>query len=582
MKKRTLNLKTLLCVLTLVVIFALLLWRVPFGYDWSDESDYLALPYRLFVFDRPLLDTWEVHQLSALITLPLVALYGALSGGSTDGILLFTRYCFVAMQFLTAVFAFFVLRRRSGDLAALFAAALLLGYTHFSINSLYYNTYALLFLALSVLLVLDATSREARLGWRYALSGLLFALSVQAQPYTLLAILVWPFLLAPSLRGKRENGRRNLLFWLGGAALVAFAFVAYVAARSPFNEIMENVQGMLSDPSYPKISYLEQTMQYFNAIRVIFCPASYGAAALVPIGIWYTLTKNDKRKRALRILGVAAAIAVMAGAVVVASLRDWSDIYRLNTLAMAFSLAGPGLFLLNDRKTGAAAALFFLGAALSVATQFGSNTRILASSGMLVLGSMGTVLCLFDCLRDLATRGIPASQQSPQKQQRVFTALFALAVAVCILGTGIVFWYRMSAVHRDAALPELTQTIQTGPAKGIRTTPEHAKQYEQLVSDILALAPKHGNLLVSNLFPDAYLLTDLVPAAPGEFNMSIAFLSRYYELHPERLPDYIFAIDASYGRENDQSQAITAAFLQNGRFEANPMESGVAYLKTTD
>lgn len=580
--KRTANVKTLLCVLTLAVLLLLLIWRVPFGYDWSDESDYLALPYRLLKFDRPLVDTWEVHQLSALITLPLVALHGALSGGSTSGILLFTRYCFVGVQFLAGVYAFFVLRRRSGDLAALFAAALLLGYAHFSINSLYYNSYALLFLALSVLLALDAASRETRRGWRYALSGLLFALSVQAQPYTLLAIVVWPFLFAPQMREKSAKNRRLVLLWLGGAALVALAFVAYVFARSPLNEIPGNVRGMLSDPSYPEISYFEQTMQYFNAIRVIFSPASYGAAVLVPIGIWYALTRNDRRKRALRIFGVAAALAVMAGAVAAASLRDWSDIYRLNTLAMAFSLAGPGLFLLNDRKTGAAAALFFFGAALSIATQFGSNTRILASSGMLVLGSMGTVLCLFDCLRDMAARETERSQAASTKLPRASAALLAAAVAVCLLGTGMLFWYRATAVHRDAALPELTRTIETGPAKGLRTTPEHAKRYEQLVSDIRALAPKQGNILVSNLFPDAYLLTDLVPAAPGEFNMSIEFISSYYELHPERLPDYIFEIDVSYGRENDQSRAITAAFLQNGRFEAHPLESGVAHLNTTE
>ena len=576
--KRTANVQTLICVLTLAVLLLLLIWRVPFGYDWSDESDYLALPYRLLTFDRPLVDTWEVHQLSALITLPLIAFFRLINGGSMDGVLLFTRYCYVAAQFLASVYAFFVLRKRYGNFAALTAAALLLGYTHFSINSLYYNSYALLFLALSTLLALDAGMQETRVGWRWILSGVLFALSVQAQPYVLLAIVVWPFLLVPLLRGGKM-GQRYFWLWMLGAALVALAFVGYVAACSPLGEIPANIKGMLSDPSYPKISYIEQLLQYLNAIRVIFSPFGYGAAALIPIGIWYLCEKNQVRKRALRAIGVCMALVVMIGAVAVAARRDWNDIYRVNTVAMAFSLAAPGLYLLNDRKMGAAGALFFFGCALSIATQFGSNTRILASSGMLVLSSMGAVLWLFSVLQDIATQEPTLQPEQLLRKRRGLRWLTAEAVIVCLLGTAVLFWFRVVAVHRDEPLPELTQTIQSGPAKGIKTTPEHARKYEQLVSDIRALAPSEGTILVSNLFPDAYMLTGLIPAAPGEFNMSIAFLQSYYAEHPERLPNYIFAIDASYGRDNDQSSAITAAFIQQGQYDAFELESGVAYIR---
>ena len=38
--KRTANVQTLICVLALAVLLLLLIWRVPFGYDWSDESDW--------------------------------------------------------------------------------------------------------------------------------------------------------------------------------------------------------------------------------------------------------------------------------------------------------------------------------------------------------------------------------------------------------------------------------------------------------------------------------------------------------------------------------------------------------------
>lgn len=571
-EKRKAGIRTFLCVLVLAVLFLLLILRVPYGYDWTDESDYLALPYRLLMFDRPLVDTWEVHQLSALITLPLVAFYRAVNGAATDGLLLFTRYCFVAMQFLISLYAFFVLRRRYGNAASLLAAALFLGYTHFSINSLYYNTYALLFLTLSVLLALEARAAVPLSGWRFALSGLLFALSVQAQPYTLLAVLVWVGWFIPLMRSGKA-GRRAFWCWIGGAVLVALLFAAYVAFRSPLGEIPANVRGMLSDPSYPKISYAEEMLKYLNAIRVIFSPFSYAAAALLLLGGWYALTKNERSRRILRIAGLALALMTMAGATAIAAVRNWSDIYRLNTVAMAFALSAPGLYLLGDRKPGGAGALFLFGAALSIATQFGSNTRILASSGMLVLGSMSAVLFLFENLKNLP------GKEGAQNGRRAGRVAFSAALFICALGAGTVFWYRVTAVHRDEPLPKLTQTIQAGPAKGIRTTPEHAAQYEQLVSDIRQNAPEKGNILVSNLFPDSYLLTDLVPAAPGEFNMSVEFISAYYTQHPERLPDYLYAIDASYGRDNAASYEITAELMKGGRFEAYPQQSGTAYRK---
>jgi hypothetical protein len=127
-KNRRTGAWTLLCVLALVVLFSLLLWRVPFGYDWTDEAYYSTVAYRLLQGDRLLVDTWEVHQFSAMLSAPVLGAYLALNQGSTDGCILFMRYFYVSVQFLTSVYAFFVFRRRSGNLAALLVAAMLLGY----------------------------------------------------------------------------------------------------------------------------------------------------------------------------------------------------------------------------------------------------------------------------------------------------------------------------------------------------------------------------------------------------------------------------------------------------------------------
>jgi len=60
----------LLHILPYVVIAGmavLFLVRSVFGFDWSDETYYLALPYRFSLGDRPFLDSWDIHQTGALL-----------------------------------------------------------------------------------------------------------------------------------------------------------------------------------------------------------------------------------------------------------------------------------------------------------------------------------------------------------------------------------------------------------------------------------------------------------------------------------------------------------------------------------
>lgn len=568
---------TLFCVLALAILLLLLIWRVPFGYDWTDESDYVALPYRLLTSDQPLVDTWEVHQLSALISVPLVWLYLLINQGSTDGILLFFRYSFIIVQFSVSVYTFFVLRRKYGNLSSVLAAGIFLSFTHYAINSLYYNTYSLLFLLLSILLVFDTKGGKNLRMIRVGFSGLFFALSVQAQPYGLLAGIVW---IGYWLSEKRNRQiKRDFLVWLGGIATVGFAFLLFVFLRSDVSQIPANVKGMLSDPSYPQINYFVQIGKYLNAIRVIYRPVSYLAAAFLAYGIVAFQMRDKKKQRACFLTGIITACVLMAAVVICAWSYDWDNVHRINMMAMGLALIAPGLFFLNGHKMDEASFLFLFGCALSIATQFGSNTRIYAASGMLILSSMAAMLMLFSSIRVFRTHCVvTASENGEIRKPHRNTAVLTIAgVLVCLLAISGLMSLRLITTYRDGPMTNLSVKITTGPAKGLITSAEEAGKYERLVAEIRENAPQTGNILVSNLFPDGYMLTDLVPAAPGEFNMSISFLSSYYSQHPERWPDYIFAIDESYGKTNALSASISEELVQGMNYKAIRLESGTAY-----
>ena len=541
---RTAGKKTLLCVLLLAVFFLLLLWRLPFGYDWTDEEYYSVVGYRLLQGDRPLVDTWEVHQFSGMLTAPVLGVFRLFNGGSMDGSVLFLRYFYVSFQFGVSLLAFFVLRKKSGDISALFAAAMLLGYSHYAINSYFYDSMATLYGVLSVLLLFLFEERGRLGGGLAALSGACFALAVLAFPYVLLALPV--YLVYWIVRAQRTKPEKRYLVGLGwflaGAAVIAGVVLAYLLSRASIAELLSGVRGMFSDPDHQSINILVILAQYLNTIRVMYAPYSYGAAALVLIGGAYRLVKQTRVREVLHFMGAVLMLVLLAGITIHASTYNWPGYYRINMVAMGLALVAPGLYLLADCAKNRALLLFAVGCALSIAAQIGSNTRILASSGMLLPASMATVLYLFDnrsTILDIHTENtLHTRMQTVIRLERLFvlsaymlTALFTLSL-----------WaHRIGGVYRDEPISSLMATIDSGAAKGIRTTPESAKQHHDMVAAIRDNAPESGSLLVSFLFPEGYLLTNLKAATPSAYNMrpDSAWLASYYAANPERQPNML-------------------------------------------
>ena len=536
--------KTLLCVLLLAVFFLLLLWRVPFGYDWTDEEYYSVVGYRLLQGDRPLVDTWEVHQFSGMLTAPVLGVFRLFNGGSMDGSVLFLRYFYVSFQFGVSLLAFFVLRKKSGVIPALLASAMLLGYSHYAINSYFYDSMATLYGVLSVLLLFLFEERGRSGGGLAALSGACFALSVLAFPYVLLALPV--YLVYWIVRAQRTKPEKRYLVGLGwflaGAAAIAGVVLAYLLSCASIAELLFGVRGMFSDPDHQSVNILVILAQYLNTIRVMYAPYSYGAAALVLIGGAYRLVKQTRVREVLHFMGAVLMLVLLAGITIHASTYNWPGYYRINMVAMGLALVAPGLYLLADCAKNRALLLFAVGCALSIAAQIGSNTRILASSGMLLPASMATVLYLFDnrsTILDIHTENtLHTRMQTVIRLERLFVLSAYMLTALFILS----LWaHRIGGVYRDEPISSLMANIDSGAAKGIRTTPESAKQHHDMVAAIRDNAPESGSLLVSFLFPEGYLLTNLKAATPSAYNMrpDSAWLASYYAANPERQPNML-------------------------------------------
>jgi len=582
--KRKTNVLALLCVLTLVVLFVLLLLRVPFGYDWTDEQYYSEIGYRLLQGDRPLVDTWEVHQFSAILTAPVLKTFLLCNHNSTDGMVLFLRYFAVSFQFVASLTAFFLLKKRYGSIPALLAAGMLLAYSHFAINSYYYNSMTLLFSVLSGLFCMEFLRRTAG-GFAFAaLGGICFALAVVAYPYFVLFAPIFLLYWLALLRRQSERKRTafGLLAFFTGAAVIALALIAFLLSRATASQLITGVSNMLDDPDHQSINLLEVTGQYFNAIRVVYSPASYGAAALLLLGIFYSRSKRENLRLALRRVGAVAATLLLFGVVWIALWYDWPGIYRINLLAMGFALLAPGLYGFSDRtRDHGTLLLYWIGCGLSFTVQIGSNTRILASSGMLLPAAMATVLYLFEHADELFRWKAERGPETANGTDRFSIALRAAAMLACFACVAGLMALRLTAVHRDEPVKQLTATIESGAAKGIRTTPKSAELHDRLIADLRANAPSSGSILVTCLFPEGYLVTGLRAGTPSAYNMTMnsPWLAQYYEQQPERMPSYVFAIDPAMPY-NEPGQVGIETFACNPDYEQRDCRTGVAFLNT--
>ncbi len=562
---------TLVCVFLLALVFILLLWRAPFGYDWTDEEYYSVVGYRMLQGDRPLVDTWEVHQFSGMLAAPALGAYRLANGGSMDGSVLFLRYFYVSVQFLSSLFAYFTLKKRSGHIPALIAAVMMLAYTHYSINSYFYDSMPYLFVILSALMLFrwqdlppDAKAGKAAFA---ALSGVCAALAVIAFPYALLAFLVYfVYWIYSARKNRAQSGDRfGALWFFAGAALTAGALAAFILSRTTLAQAADGVKHMLSDPDHLVADLPHVLAQYFNSIRVIYAPYSYGAALLVVTGLVYRMSKQPRVRQALRLVGAALALVIMAGVTIHMLTYKIEAFYRINLFAAGFALTAPGLWLLADRSRNRAVVLFAAGCALSLATQIGSNTRILASSGMLLPASMAAALYLLDNRRALFSMdGGLLPRLEPRSAKRIERMLAACAFAFAAVFALSLCTLRLTAVHRDEPVANLTAAIDSGAAKGIRTTPESAARHHAMVEEIRTNATESGAVLFTYLFPEGYLLTDLKAATPSAFNMAMdsQWLAAYYESRPDRVPAVVFALDPNLPY-NDASMSGADAFAND-------------------
>ena len=171
-----------------VAVVGITYWRSWYGVDLTDESFYVALPWRFAQGASPFVDETTVAQQAALLVSPFVWVWRELVG--VDGVVLYVRHLQFLFSLLVATAVFVGLRSvLQSASAALLASVAAVAFVPFDIHSLSYNTLGSGLFTAGCLLAFRSLTPQSSVWWLVA-AGLCHGFAVFAYPSLAVAVVM--------------------------------------------------------------------------------------------------------------------------------------------------------------------------------------------------------------------------------------------------------------------------------------------------------------------------------------------------------------------------------------------------------
>jgi hypothetical protein len=473
-------------------------YRLHLGTDLRDESFYVAEPLRFALGDRPFVDDLDIRQLSALLLVPFVWLYVAVTGGS-EGIMLFMRGLYLLFSLGVAGVVFHALRGQLPGIAAGFTALVCVVYAHFDIFNLSYNSMATGFLVVGIMLGIAGVAGSRRPRLHLLLSGAAHALAVASYPTLAVVAAGFAALLARSLHRPRRPGM--LAFALGAAAVVApLAGILLHAGLDRLREALDFSMAwstgfgsefgggsgklLLVRQQLPLVGFPLALCAALSAILLALARARPAAAVvLAPLlaapPFFCGLSDGGASMRFVTVLGLVAPVFCWP-------LRQRAFVRTLFALGWLPSLGA-----------GAVAAW--------------SSTNGLGNAAVGLLPA---------CLISNAVIVLWASERAAIAGGRLLRGAAMLMPLVSVAGlvhgqyAGRLV-YSGGAVYTESPLSAFRFTVASGPFRGIATSQGDFTLLTNLAGDLPKAANLDGKLLCYPHFAACHLMTSMRPASPS-------------------------------------------------------------------
>lgn len=284
---------------TLFIITAIVLFHNShYGIGNEDQSLYLGGALRLTMGDSLLVDDWSMTQLSSFLLYLPVKTYLTVFR-STDGIVLFFRYAFIAMQGIVAGFIYALFRKHG--FISIFAALIFFSYVPVTIMAISYYSMGLVFVELTGLIMLTTTKLSK---FRFFMVGMFFACAVLCNPilvfvYLLFSISMFIYEVGKA-KGRAFFGFSEISFslkawfWVTlGILMITAIFFLFLLSRTNLKDIFDNLPHIFKDPAYVFSGAEQNVIDFkFSLLSV----ANFSYHLVVVYGILMIILALDKNR----------------------------------------------------------------------------------------------------------------------------------------------------------------------------------------------------------------------------------------------------------------------------------------------
>jgi hypothetical protein len=471
-----------------VAVVAITYWRLWYGVDFTDESFYVAVPYRFALGAKPFVDETSVtQQTTAILLYPFVRAYYAVAG--MTGIVLFVRHLQFLLSLLVACAVCRSLRLFLDRRVALTIALAAVVFVPFTIHSLSYDSVGSALLTagcfLGVRPLVEPRARASRLG-----SAACLGLAAFAYPP-----LVIPVALCVASRVALARGHRACEAVEHGA--VALGLPALGLAGLAASAGLSTVVG-----DYRRSSEFLGQAGGFSKLRLIYHQTErtlpHWWALLLAVGFLW-LAWRYRREAALPALAALPLLVLPP--------RVTFFTASLNFAAHLGWLA-PALFVLVRSRPGAKLLLLAVWLPSFVA---GATTAYSSANGAVNFGVGGFATPI------VTTVFLVWAFEGAIR--RADLRLLALAPAFVVLG--LLAWSDTIPVYRDSNLSALSARVTSGPYAGLATTPWKRTWIDRLQHD-LERYESRCTILFFDDFPAGYLLSEARPDTNGAWVATVA------------------------------------------------------------